>query len=175
MEFTQEIEDKIFSFLLNNDILILWGANNSVEKIAQKVEKVFLIEHNKENFEKYNNKIKNDQCFYYPQETSEMLTENGEYHDFVSYIDVVINIGQNTISKAIINGMAKLECAKTVLYALKNDSIVFITNENNESLNEHTDLLHFYNKADEIKNLYILTPKKQSVDEDCQVCSFIIK
>lgn len=127
--FSKEAVDFIDQWLLKTDIGIEWGAGRSTFWFAERVNKLVSIEHNPEWFLKIstglnNNKIENVDLKFI--EVNQRII-NPQNHDAINYAYLsTIEIDDNSLDFAIIDGLFRDHCASVIINKLKPGGLLFI-------------------------------------------------
>jgi hypothetical protein len=115
----------IEKYLSPNDIMLEWGAGGSTLNFSKKVKNYYSIEHNKEWFEKINQKApENVKIFNIP--TDQPLTSPTKKEQVSSYVNFIDNIGISIFDKILIDGRGRGWCAEKALDYINENSLVFI-------------------------------------------------
>ena len=115
--------------LKNAMTIFEFGSGNSTLFYAEKVGKVFTVEHNLGWYEKLKKSLPGNVQLYYKD-----LVENGEYSHFA----VDLNIKFNMI---IVDGEDRNNCIKYSLVALDDDGIIILDDSEREEYKEAIDFL----------------------------------
>lgn len=124
----QEI-DLIKKYLSEDKVMLEWGSGGSTCTFAPLVKEYYSIEHNKkwyEDVDTYLSKQKfREKVFNFLVEPDFPRTIPTKYEEFKSYIEYVDTINKN-YDIVLIDGRARVECAKYVIPCLNDDAVVLV-------------------------------------------------
>lgn len=131
---TQAEADFFLNHLQPHHIVLEWGAGASSISIAKRVKKVFSIEHNGPFCEKIKPLLPNNvHLSFVPYNSEEGPGEDGNYYEYQNYITKGLELSQANNIKfdvILIDGRARVECAKICKQLAHPDTIIFIHDYN---------------------------------------------
>ncbi len=107
-----------------------WGSGGSTIEIARRVEHVYSYEHDARWFVRVKEEIALEnlsnvtQCFI-PKNKEELPGHDGTLEDYRHYVHAPLNLNMR-FDVVLIDGRARVECAKVAAGLLKPDGIIFI-------------------------------------------------
>jgi len=118
----------IIAFLNKEQSMLEWGCGGSTMLFSKYVKKYYSIEHNKEWYDKVNDKIKEDkikniQNYHIPTEDggSDFPSTPDRYKTYIEYPSQI----KKKYDRILIDGRARQFCAEYCLPYLKEDGLVF--------------------------------------------------
>jgi hypothetical protein len=126
--FTTNDESNFFlKHIEKNHKVLEYGSGQSTSEIATRCEKLISIEHQKSWYNQVINSVPSNVTLILA-EPDEIYLENtyncGSYNQFKSYINSPIEYGKFDI--ILIDGRARVECAKFCRYISKDNTLIFI-------------------------------------------------
>lgn len=135
METNTKAEAEYFlNHLKPEHIVLEWGAGASSISIAKRVKKVYSIEHNGPFCEKIKPLLPDNVTLHFvPYNSEEGVGEDGNYDEYKDYINKAIEISTAENIKfdiILIDGRARVECAKICKELAHENTIIFIHDYN---------------------------------------------
>lgn len=135
METNTKAEAEFFLNHLKPEHTVLeWGAGASSISIAKRVKKVYSIEHNGPFCEKIKPLLPaNCELYFVPCNSEEGPGEDGNYEQYSNYISKAIELSKANKIKfdvILIDGRARVECAKICEHLAHENTIIFIHDYN---------------------------------------------
>jgi len=142
--FTDHLEEQFFLSHINNTHRVLeYGSGESTVQLCKLAQSVVSIEHQIEWFDKINNLITSNCKLILKQPDQSYIegTDCGSYDQFHSYIHAPIDFGPYDI--ILIDGRARVECAKICHLLGKPDSFIFVHDFDRKEYQEIKNILNF--------------------------------
>jgi len=144
-------EGKLISKYLNSKkVMLEWGAGGSTVYFSKLVKQYISIEHNLEWYNKVKKEIGyNVKLYCVPNSgyyNSSIPTKAHQFKNYINYIDT-LNTKYDVV---LIDGRARVECAKKVIPYLNKDAVVFI--HDFWARPPLQKALEFYDEIESIKN-----------------------
>jgi len=160
--------DLVEKYLKPETIMLEWGSGGSTLQFSKLVKRYFSIENNRKWFDKVRLDInKNTELFYAPEITKEEILHStyGNYKYYVDkggYIAKDYNIKFDVV---LIDGRARVDCAKHIIPHLSADAIVFVHDFWKHTRARYQPILEYYNEVESEKStratIIALKPKEK--------------
>jgi hypothetical protein len=131
----QDEIDFLMSHIDSNTNVLEWGSGGSTIEIAKVCHSIHSIEHDFEWYEKVNfelrhfkNSRNNDiyfKVYYLSRDSEEAPGHDGTLENYLYYVNYPVSIGQK-FDVILIDGRARVECAKVAVKFLKPGGVIFI-------------------------------------------------
>ncbi len=149
----------IEKYLGHDQVMLEWGSGGSTVYFAPKVKQLWTIEHNKEWFDKLPD-IANLEKLHVAANNLVPITES-THNDYRDYIEITSRI-KLKFDVVLIDGRARVACAKYVLRHLHTNSVVFLHDFYKKGRERYREVLNYYDVVEEVKTqpgLVVLKPK----------------
>lgn len=164
MEMGDEELDFIKSYLNSNFIFFEWGSGKSTIVLSNHVREHYSIEHDFVCYEEVAIQAnKNVKLYYVPPNFDSLdwfpySPKDGSFQEFRNYIQFVSIIGSlgKKFDIVLIDGRARVECAKEILPYLSDNAVVFVHNFNRHI---YWNILNYY-YVEKVKDTLAVLRKK---------------
>ena len=152
--------DYIKSILKPDFTVLEWGAGGSTFTFPSLVKEYYSIEHDQKWYEKIKSQVADNVILHFvtpnkPYRGNMVKGEDGTYAQFKDYVDVVHKIGKK-FDLILIDGRARVDCAKACLPYLKEGGLVLIHDFQRPW---YKPVLKYYNLHKRVHILGVLQPK----------------
>jgi len=152
----------IEKYLSANKNMLEWGSGGSTVYFAPKVKQLFSIEHVKEWFDKISKIIPANVNLNYVAANNEVSITESSFNDYADYINYAKTF-DTVFDVVLIDGRARVECAKFILDFIHRDSVVIIHDFYKKNRNRYRKVLEYYDIIEKIDNtvqgVVVLSPK----------------
>lgn len=152
---TKGEQNIIIKYLEDNMIMLEWGSGGSTTYFPRFVSTYHSIEHNKTWYHRvYNELPSNAKLYYVPNNLPRTIPSKRE--QFVDYVEQVHYIGVDIFNAVLIDGRARVSCAKEVVNFINEKSIVFLHDCHRK---EYEEVFEIYDMIDRAGNLAVMKLK----------------
>jgi predicted O-methyltransferase YrrM len=141
----------INKFLGKDKIMLEWGSGGSTIYFSKRVKKLYSIEHNKEYCNKLNGLTPKNTNLYCipPNKTIDII--DSDFSSYENYITKT-NDFKEKFDVILIDGRARVECAKQSLKLIKENGVVLIHDFWNKSRLRYQVVLDFFKELESVKD-----------------------
>lgn len=143
--------DVIEKYLKDNTIMLEWGAGGSTTYFSKRVKKLCSIEHNESFYNEINNlNLKNVNLLFCPPNKIVPQAES-DFESYKDYIECATKFGEK-FDVILIDGRARLECAKFAINLLNDNGIVLVHDFWKAGRERYRPILDYYEEIESIKD-----------------------